>query len=99
MSSENALVVLLHEVYHAYQHEIVRVYRAAGEEYKNLALLSTAAVYAEEFDNYQNGIEDYEAYKTQKIEITADRYGREASQEYILLIEQYLADENDKRAK
>lgn len=49
LPSENALVVLLHEVYHAYQHEIVRVYKAAGEEYKNLALLSTAAVYAEEF--------------------------------------------------
>lgn len=92
LSSENALVVLLHEVYHAYQHEIVRVYKAAGEEYKNLALLSTAAVYAEEFENYQNGIEDYEAYKSQKVEVTADNYGRQASQEYIALIEQYLSE-------
>lgn len=92
LSSESALIVLLHEVYHAYQHEIVRVYKAAGEEYKNLALLSAAAVYAEEFENYQNGDEDYQAYKMQKVEITADMYGRETSKEYISLIEQYLSE-------
>lgn len=92
LPSDKALVVLLHEVYHVYQYEIVKVYYSAGEEYKNLALFSTAAVYAEEFENYQNGIEDYEAYKSQKVEVTADKYGRQASQEYIALIEQYLSE-------
>ena len=96
LPSDKALVVLLHEVYHVYQHEIVKVYYSAGEEYKNLALLSTAAVYAEEFENYQNGDDDYESYKNQKVEITADMYGRGTSQEYISLIEQYLSEKDYK---
>ena len=95
LSSESALTILLHEVYHAYQHEIVMVYKAA-EEYKNLALLSTAAVFAEELENYKNGDDDYEAYKLQYIEITAQKYGEETAKEYCFLIEQYL-DEKSKK--
>ena len=82
-SSKEALEVVIHEVYHAYEHEQVNALRYVPEKYRGLALFSDAVEYADEFDDYTSGDEDYWAYASQRVEADADAYAREASAEYL----------------
>ena len=72
-SGYGVLRVLLHEIFHRYQHRLVDFYHAVGENaqtapYQKLLLLDRAAVYRTELANYQlpDGSDDsYDAYRSQ----------------------------------
>ena len=100
-SGYGALRVLLHEIFHRYQHRLVDFYHAVGENaqtapYQKLLLLDRAAVYRTELANYQlpDGSDDsYDAYRSQKLETDAESYANRAVADYYHSIQEYLADD------
>lgn len=61
---------VIHEAYHALEHRMVDAYLAAPDDMKELSLYKNAAIYMQEFANYQEG-DDYYAYSTQLCESQA----------------------------
>lgn len=96
LSADECLFILFHEVYHAYQHQLIDIYNSVDDEYKQFILLNEAAIYYDESQDYKRSKDDYEAYKSQKTEITADSYGYKTAKEYINLIEKYLNEDNER---
>lgn len=82
-SSKEALEVVIHEVYHAYEHDQVIALRYVPESYRGLALFNDTVKYADEFDDYTSGEEDYWAYASQRVEADADEYAVKAAAEYL----------------
>lgn len=93
---EDALYIVLHEVYHVYQHEQKKLYESVPDELKNLSTLSAAKECKEGLDKYIQSEEDYDGYKNQSIEQQADAYAYVTTREYLKLIKQYASDENFK---
>lgn len=93
--SYDVLATLIHEVYHAYQHEQVALYQKLDEEERNLLMFYDASVYMEEFADYEDGGENFYAYYTQLAEIHAREAGETESLEYIEAINEYLGIELD----
>ena len=87
------LLVICHEMYHAYQHRLVNLYDQVEEEYRELQLFSQTATYKEEFSNYVDAKEDYDGYATQLCEQKSNEYARIAVKEYYARISQYLGTE------
>lgn len=87
MTGEQALMSLLHEVFHSAEHRFVDVYlRHIPEKYKDLYFFQSAWLYSEEFSDYKQAsddIESYLLYATQYCERHADDYAEERSS-YIL---------------
>lgn len=83
---ERMLETVCHEIYHAYQSCLIRLYVEAPEELKDLPLLQEAAVYWREMNEYVSGEEDFEAYQAQLCETRAREYASERSGEYAALI-------------
>lgn len=87
MTGEQALMSLLHEVFHSVEHRFVDVYlRHIPEKYKDLYFFQSAWLYSEEFLDYKQAsddIESYLLYATQYCERHADDYAEERSS-YIL---------------
>ena len=59
---------VIHEAYHALEHRMIEAYIAAPDDMKELELYDNAAVYLQEFENYQEGEDDYSAYSSQLCE-------------------------------
>ena len=93
---EDALYIVLHEVYHVYQHEQKKLYDSVPDELKNLSTLSAAKECKEGLDKYIQSEEDYDGYKNQSIEQSANSYAHVTTSEYIELINKYASDENFK---
>lgn len=99
-SGYGVLRVLLHEIFHRYQHHLVDFYHAVGENaqtapYQRLLLLDRAAAYGTELANYRlpDGTDgSYDAYRSQKLETDAETYANGATVEYYHSIQEYLAD-------
>lgn len=70
-SKEDWLNVLLHEFYHAYQHDQAEIINYLPEEKQNLGILAEAKYYKEGFENYIDGEADFESYQSQYVETTA----------------------------
>ena len=81
-SPEYLLSVLLHEVYHSFQHACIELYETTDPSYKNLLLFDKAVVYAYESNNYISGEEDYQAYYNQLMEADSRAYEELRSQDY-----------------
>lgn len=96
LDAEDALYIVLHEVYHVYQHEQKKLYEYVPDELKNLSTLSAAKECKEGLDKYIQSEEDYDGYKNQSIEQQADAYAYVTTREYLKLIKQYANDENFK---
>lgn len=94
LDAEDALYIVLHEVYHVYQHEQKKLYESVPDELKGLSTLSSAKECKEGLDNYINSEEDYEEYENQAIEQDANSFAYVTTAEYIELITQYASDEN-----
>lgn len=84
------LRTLAHEMYHAYQYQLVRLYETADDQSRALYVLRPAAEYREEFANYIYGADDYDAYDAQRCERDSDSYAEEAVQRYYQQIQTYL---------
>lgn len=96
LDAEDALYIVLHEVYHVYQHEQKKLYESVPDELRNLSTLSAAKECKEGLDKYIKSEEDYEGYKNQSIEQDANSYAYVTTSEYIELINKYASDENFK---
>lgn len=96
LSAEDALYVLLHECYHSYQYEQVKLYNSVSDEYKNLSMFYETKKYAEGFENYIDGPDNFEDYQNQYLEKTAEAYAYSESKTYLELLDQYVNSENFK---
>ncbi len=93
--SYDVLSSLLHEVYHAYTWDLIKLYQKLDEEERNLLIFYDASVYVKEFADYKDGDENFYAYYTQLAEIHAREAGETESLEYIKAINEYLGIELD----
>lgn len=80
--AEEALNVILHEVYHAWEFRIVSRYLDAPESEKNLRIFMYCREYLEEMKNYVHGSEDYAAYYGQQMERHAREYAAKQGPSY-----------------
>lgn len=98
-SGYSILRVLSHELYHRYQHYLVRMLEALGssedtERYTDLLLLYDLTVYKKEIENYvspDGSAISYYLYNTQQFERDADKYGDASVYEYYREIQDYLS--------
>lgn len=80
-SSGMVLDALLHECYHAYQHQLAELYKAESDPaVLQLKVFRTAAQYAYEFSHYED--EDLQAYYEQACEMDARSYAWERKSIY-----------------
>ena len=89
LSSPNSYIVLkeiLHECYHAYQIEQVRLYRNLDKTSKDLLMFSEVSAYEEELINHRDGGE----FTGDKIEEDAEEYAKESFKQYYEEIREYL---------
>lgn len=91
----SALDSILHEMYHAYQHEVVEVYESLDEDAKKLALFNNAAQYSYEFANYSDGSTDFHAYYSQACELHANQFAEDWSFTYYYKSYEYLFPEGE----
>ena len=88
-----ALVILLHEIRHAYQHECVEgsVSGKFSRKTDSVRMDENVAKWAEEFsDKWHNKItENYDEYKNRHYERDADNYGYNTAKIYYRLINNY----------
>ena len=77
-SPREVLRTLYHESYHAFEHRMVDHYNALSPEEQKLLLYQQVAVYAREFQNYQDGTESFEGYYRQTCERDSRTYADSA---------------------
>lgn len=84
-SSEEALITVLHECYHAYQHVLVEAYSESDERYRQLSVFSRARQYVQDFSHYATGSdeEDFLDYYLQSVELDARIYADFTAGEYL----------------
>ena len=92
---DEVLHTLLHEMYHVYQHEQIKVLEYIPEEYQELLMFSNPIEYAEEVANYTDGDDDYFSYRMQSLELMANSYADSGVEQYYELIDKYTKGEND----
>lgn len=77
--AKNCLRTVLHEVYHAVQHQMVNAYETVDDQYKDMRFFNTYWVYKKEFEDYgEKGLD----YAMQKVEIHADGYADTVAKDY-----------------
>lgn len=84
-----------HEAYHSYQHRLVDAYNQAPEEIQKLRIYRNAVHYADEFDAYVDGYEDFCSYYSQQCEKDARTYAEDAVEDYYSRIDEYLNDDSE----
>lgn len=98
-SGYSIVQVLCHELYHRYQEYqvgLLQTIRESGsaEKYSNLQLLNNARIFEEELNSYIEPEDDeassYYLYRSQELEITAERYGDASVADYYEQIHNYL---------
>lgn len=82
------LNTLVHEAYHAYERQILELYKSANDEQKNLMVFQNVEAYIKEFDSYTDGSKDFVSYYYQKTEQDARKYSDEASTDIIKTIDE-----------
>ena len=81
-SPEYLLSILLHEVYHSFEHACIDLWKTTEPSYQNLLLFDRAVIYAYESSNYISGDEDYQGYYNQLMESDSRTYSELRSQDY-----------------
>lgn len=87
-SGQKTCHTVVHEVFHGYTKELVRVYEQASPEDKNLMLFYEPGVYAKEFQEYHSASDnDLEQYYGQVCEIDAELYAMTITQQIFEMLE------------
>lgn len=73
-SPEACTETVLHEAYHSFQHHLCAAYSQVEDRYRALYFLREAAIYEDEFGDYQNGSSGFWEYYNQSCEADARRY-------------------------
>lgn len=81
---------LCHEMYHAYQEQLVKLYIKADPEEQNLEIFRPIKKYLEEYKDYVSPEEDVEGYFRQQSETDARKYAQEATIRYYKYIKENL---------
>lgn len=84
------LNAVCHEGYHAYQYRLCDAWISVGNDYKNLMAFSKVPEYMDNFENYVEGKDDFDAYYALTCEQTARQYAVTAVEHYYCQIENYL---------
>ena len=71
------IISVLHEVFHAYQHDLVSSLDFDSDTVKNSYYYSTVREWKENMDNYISGAGDYEGYLNQPLEASARAHSEE----------------------
>lgn len=87
--ADEILDSLCHECYHSYQYQMIDLYNATPEGYRDMLLFQYVGDYIEEFSNYADGSENTIDYYNQTVEIAARRYASDSVEEYYELIDKY----------
>jgi len=88
---EEILDSLCHECYHSYQYQMIELYDATPDEYKDMLLFQYVDDYIDEFSDYTDGSENIEGYYFQTVEIAARQYAAQSVEEYYDLIDEYTS--------
>ena len=85
---EDVVETALHETRHAYQHSLVEMYFSLEtqikDEYKNLFPFQQAKSFAEEFEDYCTGDEDFNKYHAQSVEKDSREWAEQRVEEYYI---------------
>lgn len=92
-SPKEVISTLCHEVYHTYQYKLVDFYEALDEGGRQLRLFDRAERYGYEFEHYNSGREDMEAYRRQACETDARAYAENAVMQYMSMMHFYKLEE------
>ena len=92
------LNTLCHEMRHCYQYQMVAEYNKAENASEALALYRNAAVYKEEFANYDELIEQG-LHSSFECEIDASEYAKKEASSYFNLIKKNDSEMNDKQVQ
>lgn len=84
-----------HEAFHSYEHRLVDTYNDAKNDSKHLRLFREATFYADEFNNYINGKDDFYSYYYQNCETDAREYAEKAVYNYCQQINEYLLEKGE----
>lgn len=80
---EEAIESLAHECRHAYQRALVELYKSSDSKYNELYVFRYVPNFIEEFDNYIDAANDYEGYIKQWVEIDANAYAENATEDIL----------------
>ncbi|MBQ3087054.1 MAG: hypothetical protein IJC45_06950 [Clostridia bacterium] len=86
-SAEEMLETILHEMHHAYVHDVVYSLDFTSEEVQNGYYYKRAREWKENIENYHFASDDYYSYRAQPIEADARAYAEERVQMYLDIIE------------
>ena len=84
-----ALEVICHEAYHAYEYRLVELYFSTDSSLKDLKVFEDVPTYAQEFSDYVESSEDYSGYYYQRCEVNARAYSEASADEYMNAISIY----------
>ena len=84
-----------HESYHSLEYRLIDAYNEASDDLKSLGIYEDAKTYKEEFDNYDDGEEDFLWYYCQQCEEDARDHAEYATRRYYRHINDYLDQTND----
>jgi hypothetical protein len=90
MTAYGALLVTLHEIYHANQACLVRAYQDLDEAGKHLKEFSKIEEWENDEYNYKSGDEDYQAYAEQELEKSASNYAKDRAASYLIYVAYYI---------
>ena len=91
--AETILNTCLHEMFHAWEFNLVRLYNASTEEQKRMIIFNNCADYIYEINNYKTSEGDHETYMqyyNQKLEADSRAYAEEAVAAYYREIDRLL---------
>lgn len=74
--------VVLHEIYHAYQHHLADSYKKGDTDWMTEQELQGAPIYVDEFEKSHKGVKTYEEYYNRRIEYKARDYSSERCRYY-----------------
>lgn len=96
---EEILDTVLHEMYHAWEYSLVRLYLDSSESQRKMRVFQHCDEYIREMANYQDGGDDFEsfmAYYCQYLENDSRLYAAEAVKEYYDEIDLILEEQKAK---
>ena len=91
-SPQEAVEIIAHECYHAYQRCLTHLLADTNEQYKDLYLFTDIRQYMKEYSDYHDGgetHEEYEEYYYQAVEEDAREYAENAVERYEYIISLY----------
>lgn len=95
-TAHEAVEILAHEAYHAYEHRLVDLYNNVSAQERNLLIFGRIEEYRDNFEHYIDGNEDIYGYLFQAVELDSDKYAIAAIEDYYSAIDDYLnPDENE----